>query len=109
MDRIQTDHDAVSDLPSMSHGRARERRAGQVWGGIMSKHFAGGARRAVSFTALMLGSAAMLPGVAWAQNADPETQAAQANDAPAAQVPDDGNDIVVTAQRRAERLQDVPI
>lgn len=48
---------------------------------------------------------ASLPQLAMAQSAD--TQAALP--APASSTPDSGGDIIVTANRRAERMQDVPI
>jgi iron complex outermembrane receptor protein len=70
------------------------------------------ASRRTSALACLLAGTAWLPSVALAQTdparpaATAEVQAQQANDA--APGSDDG-DIIVTAQRRAERLQDVPI
>ena len=56
---------------------------------------------------LLLASVAFLTaGVATAQDADPARQAVPADKA---EIMQDGVDIVVTAQRRAERLQDIPI
>ena len=60
--------------------------------------------------ALLLASATMAP--AWTVSASAQTapaDTAQAPDAAQTDAPDTSRDVVVTAQKRAERLQDVPI
>ena len=57
-------------------------------------------KRALSFSALLAGSAVMLPGMALAQAQAPATAAAAETAS---------SDVIVTAQKRSEKLQDVPV
>jgi iron complex outermembrane receptor protein len=67
-------------------------------------HFLRGTRRSFALKGLLLTSALILPAQGWAQTADEEAVAAETS----SEQPVTG-DIIVTAQRRSERLQDVPI
>jgi len=61
------------------------------------------------FLAATATAAVMLPGSAWAQQAGQDDAPAASAPDTAADRPDPGNDIVVTARRTNERLQDVPV
>lgn len=66
-------------------------------------HYSRGTGRNFGFASLLLASVAMVPNAAWAQTAGEEAQAATSD------ADSQSSDIIVTAQRRSERLQDVPI
>src|SRR5687767_10039123 len=62
-------------------------------------------RQLLSFPALLLASAALAPAPAWAQDEAPVPETAETETAEAG--PAEGPDILVTAQRREQRLTDV--